>query len=327
MSSKGKQPSDTRVVATSLSVSVSDVICSLAVAMLSGSTVMLSQALQSFSDVVAGSVLFLGVKRSRRAADMRYQFGYGRELFFWVLMSGIFMFMGTGALSFYFGYQQLHQPEAIRNLPLALGMLGLGFGTNLYALTLSIRRLRHTAPDVRWLRHVLRSSIVEAKATLLVDFMGVTAAALGMVALITYHFTGNAAFDGLGSMVIGVAMMVASLLLIKDVRDLIVGRSVDDEVAKLIIQATTSVEGIRSVLDLRTMYLGSSKLLVLIEVHVQDDLTTDQIEQVVDTVKAVVIQNVPQAHHIQVEIETPDDELATRAHPKPRRRHLPGKQA
>jgi cation diffusion facilitator family transporter len=311
MSRRTKSPSDIQVVSTSFVVSISDVLLNMLVALMTGSTVMISQALQGLSDLMTGGLLFLGVKRSKKEADLRYQFGYGREIFFWVLMGGIFMFMGTGGLSFYFGYQQITHPEPIRNVALAFAMLGFGLLTNGYALSLSIKRLHHVDADLSWWRQLLHSSIVETKATLLIDFMGTIAAFLGLIALSFYAFTGNAQFDGLGSMFIGASMMVASLLLIKDVRDLIVGRSVDVEVAEEITQATESVTGIRSVLDLRTMYLGSAKLLVIIEVHVEDGLETDEIEKVIDTVKDVVTANVPQVHHIQVEIETPDEEFLT----------------
>ena len=89
--------SDVRVVATSALVSVSDVVLNLAVALLTGSVVMLSQALQGLSDLVTSGMLYIGVKRSAREADERFQFGYGRELFFWVLIASIIMFVGTGA--------------------------------------------------------------------------------------------------------------------------------------------------------------------------------------------------------------------------------------
>lgn len=308
---RANSPSDVQVVSTSLAVSLSDVILNLLVALLTGSTVMISQALQGFSDLLTGALLYMGVKRSKKEADLRYQFGYGREIFFWVLMGGIFMFMGTGGLSFYFGYEQFVHPDPVRNVGLAFGMLIFGFTTNCYALSLSIRRLHHFDKESSWWRQLTHSSIVETKATMLIDFLGTTSALLGIIALGLYVYTDNSQFDGIGSMAIGTTMMVATVLLIADVRNLIVGRSVDQDVSDEIKRATESVTGIRSVLDLRTMYLGSAKLLVIVEVHVEDGLETDEIEKLVDTVKEVVVQSVPQVHHIQVEIETPDEEFLT----------------
>lgn len=304
-----KKISDIRVVATSFIVSISDVVLNFAVALFTGSTVMLAQGMQGLSDLITGGVLFIGVKRSSRKADSKYHFGYGREVFFWVLMAGILMFLGAGGVSAYFGWQQVINPTPITNSWLALVMLVFGFCTNGYAFSLSFRRLRRLYPGVSWFQQLLRSSVVETKATFLIDFLGTTATVFGFAALSFYVFTGNPVFDGIGSMVIGLSMMCAAALLIRDVRDLIVGRAVEPETTQRIIGAAQSVPGVQSVLDLRTMYLGSAKILVILEVHMQDGLETSQIEKITDNVKEVVRENVPEAHHIQVEIETPENEL------------------
>lgn len=303
-----KKISDVRVVATSFIVSISDVVLNFAIAFFTGSTVMLSQGLQGLSDLVTGGILLFGVKRSSRKADSRYHFGYGREIFFWVLMAGILMFLGTGSISAYIGWQQITNPSPIANTWLAIATLIFGFCTNGYSFSLSLRRLHRLHPDISWAQQLLRSSVVETKATFLVDFIGTTATVLGLGALTMYVLTGNPVYDGIGSLVIGLSMMCVAVLLVRDVRDLIVGRAVEPEVTQRIIGAAQSVEGVQSILDLRTMYLGSAKILVILEVHMQDALDTDQIEKITDNVKAVVQENVPEAHHIQVEIETPDDE-------------------
>lgn len=311
-----KQISDVRVVATSITVSVSDVLLNLFVAIFTGSTVMLSQALQGLSDLVTGGILYLGVKRSNRKADLKYQFGYGREIFFWVLIAGMLMFIGTGAASFYFGYQQFTNPHAIGHVGFAFAMLVWGFTTNLYAFSLSLKRMHRSSLTKGWWHQLLRSSIVETKATFLIDFLGTTAACFGVIALLAYVLTGNVQFDGIGSMVIGISMMLVSVLLIRDVRDLIVGKAIEPEVSDRIIGTTQTVEGVLSVLDLRTMYLGSAKMLVIIEVHVQDGFDTDKIESIVDNIKTVVQQNVPEVHHIQVEVETPDGDQEMKTNKK-----------
>jgi cation diffusion facilitator family transporter len=299
--------SDFRVVATSLTVSVFDVLFNLTVAIFTNSTVMLSQALQGLSDLITGGILLVGVKRSKKEADSEYQFGYGREIFFWVLMAGVLMFLGTGLLSLYFGVQQFINPHPINDVYLAVFMLTIGFSTNFYSLQLSARRIHQTKAKGSWLWHLKNSSIVETKATLLIDFLGTVAALLGMLAIWIYIFTDNAKFDGLGSMAIGLMMMVAAVLLINDVRDLIVGRSVDGKLSRRIARLAQKADGVVSVLDLRTMYLGSGKLLVVIEIHVQDGFDTHEVEQIVDNVKHLVSTNIPEVHHIQVEIESPDN--------------------
>lgn len=270
---------------------------------------MLAQGLQGLSDLITGGILFMGVKRSSRMADNDYHFGYGREVFFWVVLAGVLMFFGTGGLSVYFGWRQVMSPIQIDNVWLAFGMLVIGLLSNAYAFSLSLKRLRRMHHGFGWWHQLLRSSVVETKATFLIDLMGTLSASLGLVALLTYLFTANPVFDGFGSIAIGLTMMVCAGLLIRDARDLLVGRAVSQEITDRIIAAAQSVDGIDSVLDLRTMYIGSAKVLVILEVHMPDKLITDQIELIIDKVKQVVQSSVPEVHHIQIEVETPDHEL------------------
>lgn len=303
-----KKISDSRVVITSTAVSVLDVGINLVIAVLTGSTVMLSQVLQGASDLITGGILMIGVRRSKKNPDEHFQFGYGREIFFSVLIAGIIMFIGTGVLSAYFGYQKIINPDGIDHVWLALAALLFGLCTNGYAFSLSLKRISESreADSLSWWRYLLHSSIVETKATLLIDFLGTTAAFIGLLSLVSYAIFGNGRLDGIGSLMIGLMMMGGALLLLKNVGDLIVGRSASPEVTSRIKQKVLSLKYIEAVLDMRTMYLGSEKLLVIVEVHVRDGLDTDQIESVTDQVKEVVHKVEPLAHHVQVEIETPD---------------------
>lgn len=314
--------SDVRVVATSVLVSVLDVALNVIVALATGSTVMLSQALQGTSDLVTGGLLYVGVRRSQRKADHRFPFGYGREIYFWALIASMIMFAGTGAASLYFGYRQVIDPSPVEHLWLAFGMLAFGALTNGYALSLSINRIRQddASSSERWWRHLWHSSLIETKATLTIDLLGTTAAVLGLAALGTYWATGFTQFDGIGSLVIGVAMMAGAVLLMRDLRDLIVGRGVDADTRARIGDVALNVPGVRSVLDLLTMYVGSSKLFVVLELHLADGLSTDEIELITDEVKQHVRETVPVVHHIQVEIETPADEVLPPRRPSRRRK-------
>lgn len=307
-----KKLSDTRVVLTSTVVSVFDVSLNALVAIITGSTVMLSQALQGLSDMMTGIVLFVGVKTSKRRPDTQFQFGYGREVFFWALIAGIMMFGGTGLASVYFGYQQFIRPEPVDNVWLAFIMLAFGFCSNAYAFSLSFRRLRQDDGGAGWIRRLRRSSLIETKATFLLDSIGMTATGIGIIALLLFALTGDSRLDGAGGIAIGMTMMCAAMLLILDIRGLIVGRGAGSATSQRIIDVAESVTDVRSVLDLRTMYLGSDKLLVILEVHLEDELDTDAIEELIDTIKNTVTRAVPSVHSIQVEVETPDDELSDR---------------
>ncbi len=304
-----KKLTEAQVVGTSLLVSLSDILLNLIVAIFSGSAVMLSQSLQGLSDLTTAGFLFLGIKRSHNQADSKHPFGYGRELFFWSLMAAVVMFIGTGGLSLYFGYQQIVRPNAVEHLPVALAVLVFGLYGNSFSLSRSVRRIRESGTRITGLRSFFGVGLIETKTTLFVDFMGTLGAVFGLLSLGLYYLTDNAVFDGIGAVAIGLLTMLGAIVIMIDIKELITGRTVSPEIAGNIRRAAMKVAGVRDVLDLRTVYVGSTNLLVILEVHLEDEFTTDDIERILDKIKVSVQHDIPEARHIQIEVETPDSEI------------------
>ena len=122
-----------RVVITSFAVDLLDIILNFGVAVISGSVVMVTQVLEALSDLTASGFLLIGLARSMRKEDKTHPFGYGREIYFWTLLSALIMFGITSTLSFYFGWVRFNNPEPIQNINLALLVLMITFITNFYA--------------------------------------------------------------------------------------------------------------------------------------------------------------------------------------------------
>jgi cation diffusion facilitator family transporter len=293
-----------RVVVTSLIVDLADITLNLTIAIISGSVVMLSEALQGAADLFTSSMLYIGVRRSDRKPDNRYSFGYGRELYFWTLLAAIAMFTITATVSFWLGLQRVIHPEPLSDVGWAMAVLLLGFCSNSYALYLSLSRLK--GGSKRGLLSSLRhSSRIETKATFVLDLMGSSAALFGLISLGVYAITGDGRFDGVGAMIVGAVTAVLAVALVMEAKDDIVGHGASEDIGRTITDATMKVAGVNAVLDLRTMYLGSEKLLVNMEVHLDERMRTKEIEAVIDEIKKRVKRNVPIVKHIQVEVETP----------------------
>lgn len=299
-------PSIKKVVWTSFAVDVSDIALNLAVAILSGSITIAAQTLKGTADLLTSVLLLIGVRRSKKLANRRYQFGYGRELFFWALASAVFMLLVTGALAFYYGLQRFFEPQTVTRLGLAYTVLLISLFTNFRALWLSWQRLNGRIHGSFWHRFY-HSGLIETKTTLVKDLMGTVAAVGGLVALIFLQVFNNFKLDGLGAMLIGGVTGILAVFLIKDAKDLLVGKAASAEIEKQVKAAALMIKGVESVLDLRTMYLGSAKILVNIEVHLKHGLKTREIEKIMDAIKEQIKASVPAVHHIQVELETPDD--------------------
>lgn len=300
-----KQVSSSLVVIVSFLVDFLDIVLSLAVTILTGSVIMLSQLLEGISDLISSGLLLVGLARSTQKEDQTHPFGYGRELYFWALLSGIVTFAVTATLSIYFGWQRFLHPEVVRSLYLAFAVLALTGATNAFAFYLSLKRLLRNRNIAGVVRIFLRSSLIETKTTFILDLMGMSASLLGIISLVLYKISGDYRFDGLGAILIGATLAVLAFILLMGIVDLIVGRSASLETENRIKLAALSTPQVKKVLGLKTLHIGSEKLLVNIQVHLQHNLTTREIEELIDKIKRDIQAQVPEVKHVQVELETP----------------------
>lgn len=300
-----QRPSAGRVIVTSFLVDFIDVTTSFIVAVLSGSVVMIAEALQGLADLAASGFLLIGLFRSRRPFDKQHPFGYGRELYFWTMLASVLILGVTSTMSIYFGWQRLINPLPIHNINFAFAILGLSAVTNGYALSLSAKRLLRGRSVLGIRKVFVSSSLIETKTAFVLDLMGALAAIFGFLALLFYQISGNLLFDGLGAIAIGSLLAIFGVVLIVPIRELIIGQSASDEVEGRIRRATLVQPEVKKVLGLKTIHIGSEKLLVNAEVNLKSNLTTKDIEGIIDRIKANIKKEVPAVKHIQVEVETP----------------------
>jgi len=298
-----KRLSSRRIILTSFLVDILDVFLNFFVAILSGSVVMLTQVLEGLADLSASGFLLIGLSRSLRKEDKTHPFGYGREIYFWTLLSALVMFGITSTLSFYFGYKRFMQPMQLHDINLALLVLLLTFFTNGYAFLLSYRRLIKDRSFLSILRIFFRSSLVETKTTFTLDLMGTMASFFGLVALLIYAITGDGRFDGLGAMIIGVNLAVFSVFLVLGIKDMLVGRSASVETENKIKDAVLNIEKVKGLSDLKTLHLGSEKLLVSLDVDIKGGLRRRELERIIGEIELKIKKVVPSAKYVFVELE------------------------
>lgn len=294
-----------KVIATSFLVDLLDVVLSLTVAIISGSAIMFTETLEGISDLAASGILFIGFARSIKHPDKTHPFGYGREIYFWALISALITFGVTATFSIYFGVQKILHPHPVHNIYLVFIVLLIALGTNGYAFLLSYRRLLRKRSPKQIIKIFYRSSLVETKTTFILDLMGTIAAVIGLCALTIYVVTGNYALDGFGAICMGLVVALGAVFLIAGIRDLLVGRSASSEVELKIKKAALQIDEVDEVLGLKTLHMGPERLLVNLDVHMNGTLTTRQLEKLIDKIKAQIKKEVPTVKYLQVELETP----------------------
>lgn len=289
-----------RVVVVSFLVDLLDVVTNLVVALLTGSAVVFAEMAQGMADSIGSFLLVIGYRRSQRPRDEAHPLGYAREVFFWALLSSMIMlFLGSG-LSLIRGFQQLTRGQPLDRPLLALAVMVLSVITNGYALSQSVRKLRPDGGSL--LRAFRRSSRQLVKTALLRDMLGTLSAVVGLLALAFYMAAGSMLFDAIGAMLIGGLMCLFAVLLIAQARGYIAGRAAPDHVRRQILDAALCIDGVEAVNELAAVVAGSEEIDVALDLDLADQLTTPQVEALLDAVEAEIGLRVPNVRSVRVDL-------------------------
>jgi cation diffusion facilitator family transporter len=301
-----KEFSSQNVIKTSLVVDISDILLNTFVAIITGSSIMLAEALQGLSDLITVIFLYVGIKRSAKSANKKFNFGYGRELYFWVLCSAIAMLIITAGLSFYSGLQKLINPIPLERTFWAYLILIIGMISNFYAFSVSYRKITKQSAKASIIKSFASSHLIEIKTAFITDLMGTLSALFGFISMILYSVTGNPKYDGLGAIIVGVMIATFAIIIIIESKEMIIGKSISKDKRQKIIGITSSHPNVKKILQLSTMHFGSDELYVNMNIKVDNNLETRQIEKVIDEIEKNIKDKIPEIDIIQIEIDSLD---------------------
>jgi len=261
-------------------------------AWLTGSGSMMAEAIHSYADTGNQVLLFLGLKQAGKPADDEHPLGYGKLSYFWSFVVALMLFSLGGLFSIYEGFHKYQHPEALDQLWVAFTVLGVAVVLESFSLAGCLREInliRDDRPFREWLRNTRNSELV-------VVLGEDVAALLGLVMALTFlalaAFTGNPVFDAIGSMSIGVILIVISVFLTLRVRSLLVGRSADPEIQGVIDEVIRHDEDIAEVFNVITMQFGPDTLLAA-KIRLRPGITVEQVVEIINGLERELKVRVP----------------------------------
>lgn len=230
-------------------------------AWLTGSGSMLAEAIHSYADTGNQVLLYLGLRQSQKPADDEHPLGYGKLSYFWSFIVAVLLFSMGGLFSIYEGVHKLQHPEPLTYIWVAILVLSIAIfleGSSLFGALTEIRKVRGDRPFREWLKHTRNSELVVVLGEDIGAQLGLMVA-LGF--LIAAKITGNPYYDALGSICIGVILIVISVFVGLRVKSLLVGRSADPDIQEAIDAIITGQAGIVSVFKTITIQFGPDTML------------------------------------------------------------------
>jgi len=266
------------------------------------SSSMLSESIHSLADTGNQGLLLLGRRRSDRPADERHPFGYGPVRYFYAFIVAFVLFTVGGIFSIFEGIDKIRHPHSVEAVGWAIAVL-LGA---IVLESFSLRTARQEANEVRpanegWWRFIRRTKNPDLPVVLLEDTAALLGLAIAFAGVVLADVTGNARWDGLGSLAIGVVLVLVAIVLVIETGSLLVGESARPEDVARITEVIERFPRVRRIIHLRTEHLGPDEIVVALKAEFDRDLSIEQLATAIDELEAAIRAAEPRATWIFVE--------------------------
>ena len=235
-------------------------------AFFTGSSAMLAETVHSLADCGNQLLLLLGMRQSRRPATPEYPLGHGKAVYFWSFLVAVMLFTVGGMFSLYEGIHKLQSPEPLEQWWWAAGVLVFGIvaeSISMRACLQEVNKARAGRSLWQWFR--------ESRQAELVVIFGEDAAALfglvfALIAILIAVVTGNPVWDAVGTIAIGVLLIVVAVFVAIEVKALLIGQSIDPARQKEMLAFLEGRPEVVRIINLLTLQLGTD---ALVSVHAQ----------------------------------------------------------
>lgn len=278
------------VVYAALTGNVLIAVTKFGAAFVTGSSSMLTEGVHSLVDTLNQLLLLYGMHRSQRPPDERHPLGYGRELYFWSFIVALLIFAGGAGVSVYEGVLHIRAPHAMTYPVVNFVVLGFSFLFEGSSWVFAFREFRSTKGAQSWWQAFRRSKDSSTIVTLCEDSAALVGIVIAAAAIAMALATGNPAYDGVGSILIGGVLAIVAVILARETKGMLIGEPASAELIASIREIAASVPGICRVNDVLTVHLASDQVIAILSIDFDDSLNTVGIEQRVRRIEEAVRQ-------------------------------------
>lgn len=303
----------TRAIIAAMLANAGIAVAKFVAYVVTGSGSMLAESIHSVADTSNQGLLLLGGKRAQKVADDQHQFGYGRERYFWAFVVAMVLFALGGIFSIYEGIEKIRHPHELESLAWAIGVLVFAIVAEGLSFRTAIRESRKVKGDRTWPQFIRRSRSPELPVVLLEDAGALIGLTLALTGVGLTAITGDAIWDGLGTLAIGILLVAISIILTVEMQSLLIGEAATREDLAAILEAVGAIPAVTRIIDLRTQHIGAEELLVAGKLEFDRTLTTPELSGVIDDVETAVRTAVPLEMQIYLEPDVYDPDRSQMA--------------
>jgi cation diffusion facilitator family transporter len=232
-------------------------------AFVTGSGAMLAEAIHSVADAGNQLLLILGLRQTRKLPTADHPLGFGKSIYFWSFLVAVILFSLGGMFSVYEGVHKLLHPTPLSHPWIAIAVLSFAIAAesvSLWGCMREVNKERHGRNILQWFRHSRSSALI-------VVFGEDVAALLGLIfalfAITATWLTGDPLWDAVGTISIGLLLIVVAVFVAIEVKQLLIGQSVEP---RLLAEMEDFLRGrpeVQELYSLLTMQFGPDAMVAV----------------------------------------------------------------
>lgn len=266
-----------------------------------GAASMLAEAIHSLADTSNQGLLLYGGKKAREAPTAEHPFGFGRVRYFWAFVVALVLFTLGGLFALLEGIEKVREPHELESPGWAVAILlvavlleGLSFRT-------AMRESRPLRGSQSWWSFIRNAKVPELPVVLLEDFGALTGLGFALLGIGLAVLTGDARYDAMGSIAIGLLLGAIAAVLAIEMKSLLIGEAAHPRQVAAIRGAIEGDPKVRRLIHLRTEHLGPEELLVGAKIELDASLSFGEVARAIDAVEVRIREAVPIARIIYLE--------------------------
>ena len=267
----------------------------------SGSSSMLAEGVHSLADSGNQLLLLLGGRKSRKDADTEHPFGYGRERYVYAFVVSIILFSIGGVFSLYEGVQKLQDPHPLEVPWLPILVLLVAMALESFSLRTAIKESNHTRGTETWVQFIRHAKAPELPVVLLEDVAALSGLVLAFLGVGLTIVTGDPIWDAIGTICIGVLLVLVAIVLGIETKSLLVGEGAGTADTATIQRAILNGPETQRIIHMKTLYLGPDELLVAAKLAFDAELRFSDVAASIDVIEERVRAAMPSARAIYLE--------------------------
>lgn len=300
------QDASTKSILFALLANLGIAITKTVAAVITGSGSMLAESIHSYADCGNQGLLFWGLKASKKKPTIEHPLGFGKEIYFWSFIVALILFSLGGLFSIYEGIHKLGSSEEIKSPIIAIVVLIVSIvleGASLYGCVTQVNKLRKNVSFWSWVKTSRQSELIVVLGEDIAALLGLSFA---LISVVLAMITNNPVYDAIGSIGIGVLLVIVSAFLAIKIKSLLIGQSTDEETRneiKTFLEARPEVEKVYNII---TQQLGSS-IMVAVKAKMKDTTTDDQLIDNINTCEVELKKIIPAVSWIFFEPDVTDE--------------------